>query len=137
MAHEPRGAIDLGRVIVGLHRNGEAREIESRAGPPPRIDGLTIGAPRMTREPPHAGEMHPDGDELLFLVSGKVTVVLEDREPARRVELSPGQALVVPRGVWHRVLLAEPSQILHVTPGPGGEHRPLDASATARSRGGR
>ena len=131
MSERPRGAIDLANTIVGLHRNGEAREIARGFGPPPRIDGLTIGAPLMTREPPHAGEMHPDGDELLFLLSGNVTVVLEDQEPPRRIALAPGQALVVPRGVWHRVLLAEPSQILHVTPGPGGEHRPLTPSGSA------
>ena len=125
MSAKPRGTIDLADSTVGLQRNGEAHEIKSRPGPPPRIDGLTIGAPLMTREPPHAGEMHPDGDELLFLISGNVTVVLEDQEPPRRVSLSPGQALVVPKGVWHRVLLGEPSRILHVTPGPNGEHRPL------------
>lgn len=125
MSETPRGTIDLADTVVGLHRSGEARLVESPAGPPRRIDGLTIGAPLVTREPPHAGEMHPDGDELLFLVSGSVTVVLEDEEPPRHVRLAPGQALVVPRGVWHRVVLAEPSRILHITPGPGGEHRPL------------
>jgi len=131
MSGKPRGSIDLASAIVGLHRNGEAHQIESPPGPPPRIDGLTIGAPLMTREPPHAGEMHPDGDELLFLLSGNITVVLEDEEPPRRVSLAPGQALIVPRGVWHRVLLAEPSQVLHITPGPGGEHRPLSPRGAA------
>lgn len=131
MSHTPPVIIDLASSVVGLHRSGEARTIESRPGAPVRIDGLTIGAPRMTREPPHAGEMHPDGDELLFLISGRVTVVLEDQEPPRRVDLTAGQALIVPRGVWHRVLLAEPSQILHVTPGPGGEHRPLPPRSAA------
>ncbi len=116
--------IDLANSVVGLHRNGEAREIDSPPGPPPRIDGLTIGAPHMTREPPHGGETHPDGDELLFLISGRLTVVLEDQDPPRHVELTPGRAVVVPRGVWHRILLAEPCQLLHITPGPGGEHRP-------------
>jgi len=125
MAGSPRGVIDLGETVVGLDRSGAVRVLEDRAGPPPRIDGLTIGAPFMRREPPHGGEMHPDGDEILVLLSGSVTVVLEDASPPRRVALSPGQALVVPRGVWHRVLLDEPSRILHVTPGPGGEHRPL------------
>jgi len=125
MSDRPRGTIDLARTIVGLQRDGDARRIESRPGPPPRIDGFTIGAPRMTREPPHAGEMHPDGDELLFLVSGRVTVLLEDEDPPRRVALAPGEAVIVPRGVWHRVLLGEPSQLLHITPGPGGAHRPL------------
>ncbi len=85
----------------------------------------------MTRNAPHAGELHPDGDELLFLVSGKVTVVLEDADPPRELELGPGQAVVVPRGVWHRVVLKEPSQILHITPGPGGDHRPLPGKGTA------
>ena len=118
------GVIDLKTSIIGLQRDGEAREIESPPGPPPRIDGHTIGAPFMTREPPHSGEMHPDGDELLFLISGRVTVVLEDRDPPRQVQLQPGDALVIPRGVWHRVRLDEPSQLFHVTPGPGGEHRP-------------
>lgn len=128
MSDKARDTIDLANAIVGIHRNGEARELESLPGAPPRIDGLTIGAPHMMREPPHAGEMHPDGDELLFLISGKVTVVLEDQKPPRRVDLLPGHALIVPQGVWHRVLLGEPSQILHVTPGPGGDHRPLPSS---------
>lgn len=123
MAEKLRGPIDLADAILGLRRDGEAQLIEHSNGPPPRIDGLTIGAPRMTREPPHAGEMHPDGDELLLLLSGGVTVVVEDEEPPRRVRLTPGQALVIPRGTWHRVLLNEASQILHITPGPGGEHR--------------
>jgi mannose-6-phosphate isomerase-like protein (cupin superfamily) len=126
MSDAPRDVIDLGDSVVGLLRSGEARLVETPPGEPPhRVDGLTIGAPFMTHEPPHVGEMHPDGDELLFLVSGGVTVVLEDETPARRVTLEPGQALVVPRGVWHRVLLDQPSRIVHVTPGPNGEHRPL------------
>lgn len=129
MSKRPHGAIDLAHAIVGIDRSGDAHEMHGRPGPPLRIDGLTIGAPLLTREPPHAGEMHPDGDELLYLISGRVTVLLEDQEPPRRVGLSPGQALVVPRGVWHRVLLEEPSRILHVTPGPGGEHRPLHSRA--------
>jgi mannose-6-phosphate isomerase-like protein (cupin superfamily) len=124
MPHAHRDPIDLVHGTVALDASGAARPLDPSPGPPVRVDGLTIGAPFMIREPPHRGEMHPDGDELLFLVSGRVTVVLEDETPARSVCLAPGQALIVPRGVWHRVLLDEPSQIVHVTPGPGGEHRP-------------
>lgn len=99
MARRGSGGIDLGTSVVGLDRQGQARVLERSPGPPPRLDGYTIGAPLLTREPPHGGEMHPDGDELLFLVSGRIRVVLEDREPPRQVELAPGQALIVPRGV--------------------------------------
>ena len=121
-----RAAFDLSQHTVGLDGSGAASIKPNAPGPPRRIAGLVIGAPHMTRNAPHNGEMHPDGDELLYLISGRVDVVIEEDGRERTVELGPGQAFVVPRGVWHRVSLREPSQILHITPGPGGEHRPLE-----------
>ena len=117
--------IDLSHSLLGLGRDGRATLVAWKSGPPPRIDGLTIGAPMLTRNPPHAGEMHPDADEVLFLISGRIDVVLEEDGAENIIEVAPGQALVVPKGVWHRVVLREPSQLLHITPGPGGEWRPL------------
>ncbi len=119
---------DLSQHTVGLSRSGGSSVQPNAPGPPRRVDGLIVGAPLMTRNAPHNGEMHPDGDELLYLISGRVDVVLEEDAQEHSVELAPGQAIVVPRGVWHRVLLREPSQLLHITPGPGGEHRPLGDS---------
>ena len=126
---------ELSQCVVGLQRDGEARLVQSAPGPPVRIDGLTVGAPIMTRPAPHAGEMHPDGDELLFLISGKLSVLLEEAGAERVLEVLPGQAVVVPRGVWHRVVPKEPSQLIHITPGPGGQHRPLPGRSAER-RGG-
>ena len=85
----------------------------------------------MQRSAPHRGEIHPDGDELLYLVSGAIDVVVETggtqesigEEHVTRVE--PGQAFIVPRGLWHRVEVREPSRLVHITPGPGDGHRPL------------
>jgi mannose-6-phosphate isomerase-like protein (cupin superfamily) len=116
---------DLSEALVGLGPDGAASLIEWQEGPPPRVDGYTVGAPMMTRNAPHNGEMHPDGDELLYLVSGYVHVHLEEAGGEQVVEVKAGQAIVVPRGVWHRVVLQAPSQLVHITPGPGGEHRPL------------
>ena len=99
--------------------------------PPQRIDGFTIGAPRITGDAPHDGEMHPDGDELLYLVSGRIDVILEDGGTQATVgtehvqTLRAGEAIIVPRGVWHRVDVREPSRLVHITPGPGDGHRPL------------
>ena len=124
---EPGRTIDLATEVVGLDRTDRrARMVDQVAGPPERIDGVTIGAPMLTRDAPHLGEMHPDGDELLYLVSGAVTVKLELPEGDRTVELGAGQAVVVPQGIWHRIWLREPSRLVHITPGPGGDHRPLD-----------
>jgi mannose-6-phosphate isomerase-like protein (cupin superfamily) len=121
-------SLDLSQENVGLLRDGSSQLIANEGGPPKRVDGFVVGAPVLTREPPHDGEMHPDGDELLYLISGHLDVLLEEDGGWRSVELKPGGALVVPRGVWHKVRLREPSQLIHVTPGPGGEHRPLPAS---------
>ena len=119
--------IDLAAEVVGVDRGDrQARIVEQEPGRPPRrIDGLTIGAPWIAGDPPHDGEMHPDGDELLFLVSGAVTVTLELADGDRLVELGSGDAVVVPKGVWHQITTREPGHLLHVTPGPGGDARPL------------
>lgn len=98
--------------------------IPDRPDPPIPVDGLTIGVATMTRNSPHGGEVHPDGDEVLYLISGRVNVVFED-ENFDDVELLPGDGLIIPRDVWHRVDIKEPSQIVYATPGPRGDYRPL------------
>ena len=115
--------IDLSSSTVGFHRDGTTSVEPNRSGPPRRIDGFIVGAPMITRDPPHNGELHPDADELLFLVSGHVDIVMEIEGREETTELQAGDACIVPRGTWHRTRRREPSQILHVTPGPGGEWR--------------
>jgi mannose-6-phosphate isomerase-like protein (cupin superfamily) len=116
---------DLSTSLVGLHRDGTARPLTWESGPPPRVDGFTIGCAEISRPAPHGGELHPDADEVLLLVSGRVDVILDEAGRERVVEVRAGQGFVVPRGVWHRVVPREPSRLVHVTPGPRGEWRPL------------
>jgi mannose-6-phosphate isomerase-like protein (cupin superfamily) len=122
---------DPSQQVVGIARaTHEASFVRPNpGGPPRRIDGYSVGAPMVTRDPPHNGEMHPDGDELLYVVSGRFDVTLELGTENRDVELRDGDALVVPRGVWHLVRMQEPGRLVHITPGPNGEHRPLPATS--------
>ena len=83
-----------------------------------------IGLSTIDRPAPHGGEMHPDADEVLILVSGRIDVVIEADGAEHVHELTAGQGIVVPKGLWHRVIPKERSSRLHVTPGPGGEWRP-------------
>jgi mannose-6-phosphate isomerase-like protein (cupin superfamily) len=117
--------LDLSHSLLGLYRQGHSQLVAWESGPPPRIDGYVIGAPTITRPPPHGGEMHPDGDEVLFLIAGRIDVILEEAGGEEVIEMTQGQTVVVPKGIWHRVLPQEPSQLLHITPGPGGEWRPV------------
>src|SRR5580700_11265708 len=64
--------------VAALYRDGSSAVLPVGPDGPVRVDGLSVGAPRMTRSAPHRGEMHPDGDELLYLISGRVEVILED-----------------------------------------------------------
>ncbi len=113
---------------VGVGRDLLADLIDAQPDPPVAVHGLTIGIARMSENSPHGGEMHPDGDEVLYLIRGHVLVVFED-EAIDDVDMRPGDGLVVPKGVWHRVDILEPCEIMYATPGPGGEYRPIKESS--------
>ncbi len=130
--------IDLNTQVVGMARSTRrAVLVDQEPGRPPRrIDGLAIGAPLVTSNAPHDGEVHPDGDELLYLVSGAMSLRLEYPGGDVEVELHAGQAVVVPQGVWHKLTLREPGQLLHITPGPGGDARPLPTESAGPNNDG-
>jgi mannose-6-phosphate isomerase-like protein (cupin superfamily) len=128
----PGAVVDLRSKVIGLSRvDGTAGLMPpSAGGPPKRFDGHTIGFGSITSDglPPHAGEMHPDGDEVLVMVSGSIDVVLELPDGTRTVRVGSGEAMVVPQGVWHLIRCVEPGHLVNITPGPGGEYRPLPAT---------
>lgn len=84
--------------------------------------GFTFTPVSMTHDAPHGGEMHPDGDEILYVVAGRIAVTLELDE-VRTIEVGPGQGLVVPRGVWHKVRVLSPAEMVTLSPGPKLEFR--------------
>ena len=69
-------------------------------------------------------EMHPQGDEFVYLLSGAVDLLLEQGTNVVTVALVDSGAVVVPRGVWHTAKVRAPSRMLHVTRGAGTETRP-------------
>jgi mannose-6-phosphate isomerase-like protein (cupin superfamily) len=71
-------------------------------------------------------EMHPAGDEILYLLSGAINVILAETNGERVIELQPGSACVVPRGTWHRQIVHAPSDLFAITYGKGTQHRPLN-----------
>lgn len=95
--------------------------VEPKAGPPPRIAGLTIGMHHFTADSSHGGELHPTADEFLFVVSGSITVIFHcdlHHDHHRHVRIDTGRAAIVPAGIWHRIVIREPATVLHATPGP-------------------
>ena len=65
---------------IGLSREFAASTMPERPDPPVPFSGVTFGVATMSENSPHNGEMHPDGDEVLYLISGRVKVVFPDDE---------------------------------------------------------
>jgi quercetin dioxygenase-like cupin family protein len=97
--------VDPARYSILISRELRMAAVELGAGPPP-----------------HGGERHPDGDELIYVISGKVSVI-GDSAPGHPCELGPGDMCIVPRGEWHKVHVLQPTRLIHITPGPACEHR--------------
>lgn len=115
--------VDVSRMSFVIDRDLAVHTQEQAAGPPKRSAGVMVGVVEMDTAPPHGGEMHPDGDEVIYIISGRVRV-LGDSAPDEPLELGPGDACIIRKGEWHRIELLEPVKLVHLTPGPGGEHRP-------------
>jgi mannose-6-phosphate isomerase-like protein (cupin superfamily) len=69
-------------------------------------------------------ERHPNGDEVVVLLEGRATFVLEIDGGERHVSLdTSGAYVIVPRGTWHTARAAGPCRMLFITAGEGTEHR--------------
>ena len=96
------------------------------SGAMPELDQGRLMSAFSFSEPWATWERHPEGDELVMLLAGAVTVVLEVQGEEKSVALTdPGAYVLVPRGVWHTARTSVPTTLLFLTPGAGTEHRPV------------
>jgi quercetin dioxygenase-like cupin family protein len=70
--------------------------------------------------------MHPNGDEIVALISGAATLILEGSHGQHQevVLNRPGSYAFVPRGTWHTARVREPTTMFFITAGEGTRHRP-------------
>ena len=131
--------IDLRTTYLLLENDGEAVELPvdddfwnqlmSDDPADPKVkrlaesDGRMVSAYEMSSDWDH-WENHPAGDEILILVSGEMTILLEESDGVRESRLGPGSTCVVPRGVWHTANVPMPSYLIAITPGQGTGHKP-------------
>ena len=72
-------------------------------------------------------EVHPNGDENFFLLSGAAQLHLEnpDGEASSLMINQPGDYVFLLRGNWHTAKISQPTSMLFITAGEGTENRPL------------
>ncbi len=69
-------------------------------------------------------EMHPAGEEILVILSGSRVIHFEHPDGRREtLNARAGEAVIVPRGVWHKTEAPEGSRILFITYGRGTTHK--------------
>ncbi|MBZ0135269.1 MAG: cupin domain-containing protein [Planctomycetes bacterium] len=139
--------IDLRTTYLLLENDGDALELpvsddfwqqlmsdnpqDAKAQRLATSDGRLVSGFEMSADWDH-WENHPAGDEVLILVSGEMTILLEEETGVREWRLGPGSTCVIPRGVWHTAKIPLPCQLIAITPGRGTRHRALSGDPTSR-----
>lgn len=74
-------------------------------------------------------EVHPNGDEIVVLLDGTVTLVMRKSDGDETVTLTePGSYVVIPKNTWHTARVGAPSRMLFITPGEGTDNRETPAA---------
>jgi mannose-6-phosphate isomerase-like protein (cupin superfamily) len=63
--------------------------------------------------------MHPEQDELLYLLEGAVDVYLRvdlEKSEERIMHFRQDEACLIPKGMWHRQVVLAPCKMLLITP---------------------
>lgn len=67
-------------------------------------------------------EFHPEGDELLHILSGECQLTVRNADAEEICALKQGDVAVVPRGCWHRNHSPNGVTMLYMTPREGNKH---------------
>jgi mannose-6-phosphate isomerase-like protein (cupin superfamily) len=78
----------------------------------PAVDGILWGESRQNDSGSHGGERHLDADEVLYLISGAFRLSLELDDGRAEIPVKAGEAVIVPQGIWHRLIVDEPCHYL-------------------------
>ena len=120
---------DLERVFLSLNRSGSAVELPGkhfgeRLGRSPPDMAYLVSLTMQSADWPH-WERHPNGDEVLVMLEGRLELILDQGGVESRRPFGAGQTFIVPAGAWHRARVFEPGRMFAITYGEGTDHRPL------------
>src|SRR5215203_3049555 len=71
-------------------------------------------------------EMHPHGEEIVYLLSGEIDLFTERDGKRETLELRGKGVTVVGRGVWHTAKVLSPANLLVITHGRETQIRPVE-----------
>jgi mannose-6-phosphate isomerase-like protein (cupin superfamily) len=80
------------------------------------FNGSNVGACDITGISP-VWEMHPDTDELFYIIDGEFEITLLEQESPEHFVVPAGSAFSVPKGVWHKPGAPGGAKFIYLTPG--------------------
>jgi quercetin dioxygenase-like cupin family protein len=88
------------------------------------VEGRLVSMFRFTG-PWDSWEVHPNGEEAVICLSGRMTLHQEHRDgTTATVEIGPGEYAINPAGTWHTADIDGEATALFITSGLGTQNRP-------------
>ncbi|NKB36228.1 MAG: cupin domain-containing protein [Gammaproteobacteria bacterium] len=81
-----------------------------------KFNGNSVGAGNISGESP-VWEMHPDTDELFYIIEGEVEFTLLEETGAKKYKTGAGAVFAVPKGIWHKGSSPSGVKFVYLTPG--------------------
>ena len=137
MTNEKTTLADLTEDYLLLDKTGEIKTLAGGAAfwslPPEEIESIGEDwfiSEFVFDEDWKTWEMHPHGEEVVYMLSGAMDLTLEkdggDDGERRTVELRGKGLVVVPRGTWHTARVLEKSSVLVMTLGKETQIRAVE-----------
>ena len=76
-------------------------------------------------------EMHPHGEEIVYLLSGSMDLILENEGVLQTVELRSKGLVIIPRNTWHTAKVFAPSNVLVITYGKETQTREVGTTSVS------
>ncbi len=109
---------DIKAILDRLGPVGEVKTADEDAAAFPQLTTYDGGGVYVGRFAGGSGpwELHPDADELLHVLEGRLEVTVLTGDAASTVTVNAGCFVVVPRGRWHHVAGRPSVALLAVSP---------------------
>ena len=121
---------DLMQTYLSLKKSGEIEKLEggerfwSKSGE--ELDKLGedwLITEFQSTEDWQSWEMHPAGEEIVYLLRGAADLILEKDGNQKKIELRGKGLVIIPPETWHTAKIFEPSVFLVITLGRETKHR--------------
>lgn len=122
--------INLAETYTLLHATGDMEKVKGGEyfweAPRPvqdRIGQLWLLSEHHYDEDWEHWEQHPAGDELVYLLSGSMDIILDMGANSKTIKLRTSGAATIPRGVWHILKIHTPCHVLNISREFNTKHR--------------